>query len=71
MFEVLFLGTFNVCLQPSNGLEIIMVKRFQEKSTKLNPHNPKYQNSQLIAATDALKSFITSQLLISQHFQGF
>lgn len=62
MFEVLLLDIFNVYLGPSSGLEIVILKRFQEKLTEFNRHNPKCQKSPLIAVLDDLKTFFMNHL---------
>ena len=62
MLEVLLSYVFIVCFGSSSGPEILIFKRFREKWTKLNHHEPKLQGIQLVTTPDELNSFIHYQL---------
>jgi hypothetical protein len=62
MLEVLLSDAFTVCFGPSSGPEILIFKRFREKWSTLNNHEPKPRATPLIVAPDDLRSFIQHQL---------
>ena len=62
MLEVLLSDVFTVCFGSSSGPEILIFKRFREKWSKFNHHQPKLQGIPLKTAPDELKSFIHYQL---------
>ena len=62
MLEVLLADAFRVCLGPSTGPDILMFKRFREKWSKLEHHEPKQRQFPMIAVEDSLKVFISEQL---------
>ena len=62
MLDVLLSDVFTVCFGSSSGPEILIFKRFREKWSKLNHHEPKLQGILLVTAPDELKSFIHYQL---------
>lgn len=62
MFEVLLADAFGVCLGPSTGPDILIFKRFREKWSKLDHHEPEKSQSPMISVDDSLKLFISEQL---------
>lgn len=62
MFEVLLADAFSICLGPSTGPDILLFKRFREKWSKLNHHQPEQRLSAIIAVDESLKLFISNYL---------